>query len=230
MSSEEVQNKIQELESLKKVTGFWKLGGTCAILLIALICVYLIYRGVKTLAEEGPAQKEFVAELKEGFDSQIKPQLETKGKEAKDKAIKILQAEADKLKERIPEFTEKAQAELMVLVEELQSEGNKVFEATFGKVMKQREAKIRRMYPDVTDASISNALNNLQTALDAELSELTESLFMNHLVAMDGILQQLEKIQIGDEVDMLYKDVPWEVATLVFDIVREEFDDSVNPK
>lgn len=230
MSSEEVQSKIHELEALKKEAGYWKLGGTIAILAIAVTCVLIIIGNVKALAETGAAQEKFVAKLKDNFDTQIKPDLIATGKEAQAKATTLLKAEVDKLSGRLPEFTEKAQGEVMLLAEGLQKDAEDVLENTFGAMLKKRQDKIQKMYPDVTDENVTSAISNLQTAVEEELQKITEELFVEHLVVLESIIRHTTKIGDNDTTDLLDKDLPWDVGLLVFEIVREEYAEGEKPE
>lgn len=230
MNSEEVQSKIEALEALKKEAGLWKLGGTIAILAIAVTCVLIIIGNVKALAEPGPTQDKFVAKLKDTFETQVKPDLIAAGKEAQGKATTLLKAEVEKLNDRIPEFTEKAQGEVMLLAEGLQNDAEVLLNTTFGAMLEKRQEKIRKMYPDVTDANVTSAISNLQTAVEEELQKITEELFVEHLVVIDGIIRHAIKIGESDTTDLLDKDVPWEMGLLIFEIVREEFADGEKPE
>ncbi len=223
-SSDEVNTKIQELEALKKEAGRWKLGGTLAILAIVLICVFKIISGVTALAKKGPAQDKLVAGLKDGFNNQILPELKSAGKQAQEKATTALKAELDKLSDRLPEFSQKAQNEASKLAEELQEQAEKILDDTFQKMLDEREAKIREMYPDVTEATVTSAIANLQTAMEAELSKMVEEMFIEHLVVVDSIIHHIEMIKESEHTDLLDKGVPWEMGALVFEIVREEFE------
>lgn len=230
MSSEEVQSKIQELEALKKEAGYWKLGGTIAILVIAVTCVLIIIGNVKALAEAGPAQDKFVAKLKDTFENQIKPDLIATGKEAQAKATTLLKAEVDKLNGRIPEFTQKAQGEVMLLAEGLQKDADDLLENTFGAMLRKRQDKIQKMYPDVTDENVKSAIANLQTAVEEDLQKITEELFIEHLVVIDNIVRHTTKIGDSETTDLLDKEVPWEVGLLIFEIVRDEFHEGYKPE
>jgi len=224
-SSDEVNKKIQELEALKKEAGWWKLGGTLAILVIVLVCVGKIVGGVTALAKKSPEQEKLIAKVKEGIDQQIIPDLKRAGDQAKEKATAALKAELDKLSDRLPELTSKAQAEAVALAEALQEEADVVMKDTFEKMLKDREAKIREMYPEVTEAKITSAVANLQTEIEAELNKLIKEMFIEHLQAVDGIVQHIQMIKDdNDDLDLHDQDAPWEVATLVFEIVKEEFD------
>jgi len=222
-SSDEVNKKIEELEALKKESGWWKLGGTIAILIIVLVSVFNIIGGVTALAKKGPEQDKLVASLKTGFNEQILPDLKAAGNEAKNVATEALKAEMEKLNARLPEFSNLAQNEAQALVEELRVEAEKVLNDTFQKMLDDRETKIRKMFPDVNQERLSAAVGDLNAALEGELRNLIEELFVQHLVVVDSIIQQIDTIAEDDTTDLLDQNVPWEVGALVFEILREEF-------
>jgi hypothetical protein len=224
-SSEEVNKKIQELEALKKEAGRWKLGGVVAVLAIVVICLLSLKSNVTSLVEDGPKKDKLLANLKEEADKQIIPDLKETLEQAQKVATEAIKTELQKLNDRLPEITAKAQQEAVSLANELQKEAEVVMEDTFQKMLDEREAKIRKMYPDVTQEKISSALANLQTEIERELNKLIEEMFINHLIAVNGIVQHIEMIKDdNDDLDLLDQDAPWEMATLVFEIVKEEFD------
>ena len=223
-SPDEVNTKIQELEALKKEAGWWKLGGTIAILIIVLVSVFRIIGGVTALAKKGPEQDKLVSTLKTGFNEQILPDLKTAGIQARDIATEALKAEMEKLNSRLPEFSNLAQNEAQALVEELRIEAETVLNDTFQKMLDERETKIRKMFPKVDQEKLSAAVADLNAALERELRKLIEELFMQHLVVVDSIIQQINKIAADDTTDLLDQNVPWEVGALVFEILRKEFD------
>ena len=228
MNSDEVQSKIEELEALKKQTGYWKLGGTLALITIAVTIVLQIIFGFKSLAEKGPAQDKFLSHLKEAAEHQIIPSLKEAAKTAQNKATAALKLEVEKLGDRLPELTEQAKSEAMLLAEELQNDADKVMERTFWAMLKEREADIRKNHPEVSEENVATALNNLQGSVESEFSKASESLFVDHLVVINGILENLTKIRDSDTTDLLDKDAPWEMGLLVFEIVREEFSDPID--
>lgn len=224
-SSDEVNKKIQELEALKKEAGRWKLGGVVAVLAIVVICLLTLKSNVTSLVEDGPKKDKLMANLREEADKQIIPDLKGSLEEAQKIAVDAVKTELTKLNERLPEITAKAQTEAVALGQDLQKEADVVMQATFQKMLNEREAKIRKMYPDVTEAKITSAIANLQTAIEAELNKLIEEMFIEHLQAVDGIVQHIQMIKDdNDDLDLLDQNAPWEMATLVFEIVKEEFD------
>jgi hypothetical protein len=228
MSSEEVQNKIQELESLKTKSMIWRLGGAFAMLIIAVTIVLQILFGFKALADKGPVQDEFIAHLKTRVEKDFLPTIRTVAKQAQTKATAALKIEIEKLGDRLPELTEKAQTEAIQLAELLQNDADKVMEETFWAMLKEREKSIKLDYPEVAEENIATALSNLHTAIEAEINEMTESLFLEHLVVIDGIVKHLSEIRDTGDTDLRDKDAPWEMGLLVFEIVREEFSDSID--
>ena len=224
-SSDEVNKKIQELEAIQKEAGRWKLGGVLAVVVIVTVCLLTLKSNVTSLVEDGPKKDKLLANLKEEADKQIIPDLKATLEQAQKIATDAVKTELAKLNERLPEITAKAQEEAITLANELQKEADVVMQETFQKMLNEREAKIRKMYPDVTEAKITSAIANLQTEIEAELNKLIEEMFIEHLQAVDGIVQHIEMIKDdNDDLALLDENAPWEMATLVFEIVKEEFD------
>ena len=220
MNSEQVQIQIQELESLRSQMRLWRLASMLVILLMVFICIGTLINNVLGLTRPGPRQEEFVTELSNGLQQGAIPEIQTIGAATLNSID--FQEEFDKLNRRTPELAEATMKELQTLSESLPQRGEKVLNETFGEMIHSREAKIREMYPDVTEDKVHTLGANLTEEATERTAQVTQALFDPHLKSMNAIVENIRLIQDTEAVNP--REVPtWQMALLIFDIAREDF-------
>lgn len=230
MKPEEVSNDIEELERIRTEAGRWKLGGTLAILAIILICVWKIYSSYAALAKPGPAQETLRAEFMDGVKKNIVPSVTNQVAAAvKNEIGPTLETELKKIQTRSPEILAAVQLELGKLTNSIPAKAQKILDDTFGAMLDEQEKKLREKYPDLTEEKVQALLTQMQEALIVELEGLTEELFLEHMVQLDQITVNIQRIKDSDEPNLSERDASWELADLVVDIVRQEFQ-NVDPE
>lgn len=225
MNPDETRQQIETLAALRAQTKYWRLGVTLGILILVLGGVAIIINACYGLAKEGPKQEQFIGELTTGLKRDVAPSVERIAKQTVNELKPAIEKELQKLNDRSPELVEKFNKEALLLQNNLPKRGEKVLNNTFGTMLKKREAKVREMFPDVTEQKVSTLLVNLTDATESQMHSLSDRLFGSHLKAMNGIFANLETIQKTETLNVA-DDVPtWEMAILVFDILRDELKD-----
>lgn len=225
MNSEEIQKQIAELAALRSQAKYWRLGVTLGILTLVLGGVAAIVNACYSLAKEGPKQELFISELTTGLKRDVVPSVERIAKQTVNELKPAIEKELKKLNDRTPELMEKFNKEAMLLQNNLPKRGEKVLNNTFGTMLKKREAKVREMFPDATEQKISALVVNLTDEAENQMHSLTERLFGSHLKAITAVFANLETIQTSEAVNTKDEVPTWEMAVLVFDILREELKD-----
>ena len=228
MNSEEVSKKIQELEALRKETQVWKIGGILVILAIIIFNVLSIVGKAKTLADpESEEQKQLKAAFMEGVTNNIVPM----GKDAITNAIAKATAHLDKEKEllmkRLPELKQVLVTEIDILNENLPDEANKILEETFVAELNSKEELLRKTFPKLNEDSLIVMLGNLTDEVESTLDDIAQDYLLDHMIAMNEIMFNLEKISLTEDTDLYNDDdAPWLFGTLVWEILEEEFRDT----
>ena len=224
MNSEEVSQQIEELEALKKEAARWRTYGVLIILVTVLTCVGKIVFSVAGLAKPGDVQDEFMGYVKAGVTNQLIPTLTNSVMVKLETDIKpAVQAELRRIEGRLPDVSAAAELEIQTLMDNLPVRLTNVVAETFGVELAQREAKLRQMYPDVTEDKLTTLVSRMNSEVFEQVDRITEELFVDHLVMIDQIIVAIDKIKDSDEPDLYEKDAPWELGTLVFEVVKEEF-------
>lgn len=192
------------------------------ILAIVITCVLLIINGVSALAKPGPTQDIFLKELRSGVDQQVIPPVKQIAQKTMSDLQKELKKEVDKASARAPEIMAAFNKELETLQETLPQRGSNVLSKTFGAEFKRRDAKLKKMFPGVTEDKIAALVENIIKESESSMEHITHVLFGQHTKALNDIFAHIETIQKTEKVDPKEEATSWEIALSVFDILREE--------
>ncbi len=225
MSPAEVQKNIQELESLQSRLRRWRVGATLAIIAIVVVCVWRLIDGVNGLVSAGPRQEVFLGDLTAGLKSNVAPEVQKIATQAFYDIKPAVEREMRKLNDRAPDVAAVLKRETEALVHNLPVRGGRVLDASFGGMLRKREAKIRKMYPDVTEEKVASLVVNLVAETHDQMSNVTDTLFAQHIVALNGILEQVSEIQRTEKVNSQEEFPTWEMASLAIDLLHDEFKD-----
>ncbi len=227
METNTVQRNIQELETLKKHKRFWQMGISLTLLLIVVGSLVTLRNAVSGLTTEGPTREMFVKDLGDRVQLNALPQIEEMGM----RAVREVnyEGEVKKLNRRTPELAQAALKQMKLLGADLPMRGRKIFDATFAKTLKEREGKIKTMFPEATDAQVSSLVTLLTQEAQNQAVVINDSLFTPHKKALDNMVSDLTHIE-NEEASTTKGQVPtWEMALTIFDIARADLHD-IEPK
>lgn len=222
MDSDEVKRQVQELERLRAEIRWWRLGSMLAILLITVVCVATIASAVNGLVREGPRQQVFVDKVSEGFQQNVMPQVQTIASQTLTEIRPQVEAEFGKLNERAPEIAQASIKEFEILQRNLPERGEKVMTDTFGAMLKEKEPKIREMFPEATEENVAALVTNLTEVGQERVVLVNDKLFSGHMNAMNRIVEDLTFIQHAEAGNTKGMEPSWEMAILLLDLVRED--------
>jgi hypothetical protein len=220
MDAANVSGQIQELKALRQQRRVWQIGATCAIVLIAILCLAKLRSSVTALAAEGPTQKAFVDDLGERMQTNVIPAVQEMASQALHEID--FGAEVKKLNRRTPEIAEESLKHLNLLSENLPKRGEKVWKATFETALKGREAKLKAMFPEITEEQTANVLANLTEEAQIQVVDINDTLFSKHQKALKEIESGIEHIRKTEPANAGAEPATWEMALMVFDIARED--------
>lgn len=225
MSTEAINQQIQELESLKRQTRRFNLCITLALAVVVLVGVGAIISSFYDLTVSGPKQDEFLKHFGRRLQVEVLP-LVGKLAEPSIKRLKpAVEAELQRLDARAPEVADAAIRELNTLGTNLPVRAGMVLDQTVGKALQQRDARLRKMFPGATDRQVVNLLDSIHIEAQDQLLKTGEKLFNPHLNSIQKILADLEKIEQTEAVNTKQEINPWQVAFLFMDVFAREFKD-----
>jgi hypothetical protein len=230
MSTEEAKQLIQELEKLRRQTHRFRLLTIISFLAIVIAGVSAIIESVYSLTLAGPRQEMFISNLTTNLHRDLLPIVQKIAGRSVDRLKPAIEKELKDINGRAPEVADVALNELDQMGNELLLQAGKILDQTISGTLQRREAKLRRMYPDVYDKQIEILLNNLALETGDQLGRSGENLFNPHLNSVQSVLVNLEKIQKTEPIDAGRDVDAWQVAFMFMDVFVHEFKDLAPPE
>lgn len=221
-TSQDVPQTIQELQSTQSQVRFWRTLTVIAVILVVVTCVGLISASVNQLTTATPTQEEFLKELMVGMNEDVVPEVQRIASLAAADLAPVVQAELNKLNDRAPEFAEALRQELYRLSLNIASGGEQVLDETVGGIIRQRQGWIEKNFENVTPEKAQTMAENLVNIAHDRIEHITDTLFAEHIVALNRITENLGQIQKEELANVRHEVPNWEMALLFFDVVRDE--------
>lgn len=221
-SNLDVPQKIQELQNTLSQVRFWRTLTVVAVILIVVTCVGLMSAAVGQLTSPTKTQEKFMKDLMAGMNQDIVPQVQQLASVAAADIAPTIQDQLNQLNLRAPDFAEAVRKELYKLSLDVSSKSEKVLDDTFGNILKQRQDWIEKNFDGVTPEKAKTMADNLVNIAHDRVDHLSDSLFAEHIVALNRITENLHKIQQEELANVRHEVPNWEMALLFFDVIREE--------
>jgi hypothetical protein len=223
MTPEEVSAQIKELESLRAQLRLWRTIIPLATIAIVCFGVFSIYRAAGDLVADGPPREEFVAAFTDGLKREVQPTVEKVAQQTFSETKRAVEQELARLNDRTPELAGALKKEIETLITNIPRRGERALQASFGTMLKKREADIRKTYPDVTEQRVATLVLGLTDLAQQRLDHVTHQLFAPHLESLSGIMDDVAHIQKTEAIAPREDLASWDMALIVFDLIRDEF-------
>ena len=225
MSTDAIKSQIYELEELRRQTRRTSFYTAVGLALIAIITVGAIIHGMFSLTRTGPKQDEFIMHLGNKLQSDILPVVRKCAEDSVKRLKPTLETELKELDTHAPKIAETALREILIMGTNVPVRAASVLETALNRPLEQREQKLRRMNPGVTDAQMATLIENVRAETEEQLGRTAEKLFSPHLAAIDHIMANVDTIA-NTEPAADKKDIDsWQVAFLFLDVFTHEFKD-----
>ena len=89
----------------------------------------------------------------------------------------------------------------------------------------KQEEVLKEMFPDVTEDNVNELMAKLVKAAENQAEHISTKLFEQHLVSINNIISDLDVIRKSENLNATDSLASWDMAGLVFDILRSEFDE-----
>jgi hypothetical protein len=223
MAMVDVQQQIQQLEALRRQKRAWQIGISLILLVLVVSCLLILRNAAYGLVREGDTREEFIKDLSTRLQSNALPSIEQIGTQALHEIN--WQAEVQKLNRRTPELSQASVKELKLLGEHLQTKGHTVLNSTFNTALKERESKIKTMFPEATPDQVNSLMASLTQEAQEQAGDISDRLFSPHKQALDSIVKDLHTIQTAEAPNIKDETPTWEMGLLIFDIARADLKD-----
>jgi hypothetical protein len=224
VSDGETTQKIQELERLRSQIRVWRGGSAIVVIVIVFFFVTSVTNAIRSLVNEGPKRDELVGELRAGFVDTVMPEVKAVAVDAAHQLTPVVMEEVQKLDFQSPRITAALEQELDELKNSIPRRAEVVLDATFGKMVRERRGALQKMYPDLTDEKIGTLLDNLVGEGETRIFKVVDDTLRPHLDVLDDIVTSLHEIQRIEEPNLKGEKPGWDVAFLLFDVIREDFE------
>ena len=223
MSPETTSNKIAELHSLRSQVTRWRLGIPLAVIAIITGCILMIYSSVESLATPGAAQEEFVDNVKNGMEDRVVPIVKRAAYQTFHDTKNAVQDELEKLSDRTPEFAGLLRSEVEALVENVPSRTETELSEILADTLAKQDGKISELFPDAEEDRVAEIVSQLTAMAKDQADHVSDKLFEPHLVTINNIIEDLNVIRKSESIRPGDTLASWEMALLVFDVLRNEF-------
>lgn len=223
------QSRIEELERVRKEIGYWRGGAFGVIGLAVVASAGLLFSDARGLVAQGPTQDRFVAKLQEGLNEHVVPRIKDVASSSLTQMQPIVQAEFQKLNQRVPEVTEASLKQLEELEKSLPEKSEKVVNETLGAAIKNAEPDIRAAFPDIDEESMKRLVENFTQIATSRSSQIGESLLGDHMKAMKRIQYNLGRISATEAQAKGESTDDWQLGLAVFDVLRADIENAKKP-
>ena len=221
MSTEQVHQNIAELNSLNGQIRRWKIVAAVSCLVITFTGILVLRNSAQRLVDKGPARDQFFAEFSDGLRREVVPQVATLTLSTVDKLMPRVQNEVVKLEIRTPELSEAVTRELELLQQNLPARARKALESTLGRVITEREPKIRAMFPEITDEKVTLMFGNLTDEGQRRFETIGAEIATPFEQSVQEILADLETIRESEAASVAAEPVTWNLAVLCVNLLQD---------
>lgn len=216
----EIEIKIAEVQRLQRQIRRWRLAGVLVVLAVAFGCLLHVRGQAETLVSPGPKHEVFLSELKEGLARDVLPETRLLAGQTLERLGPALQTELVRMEQRIPELTERAEAEMDLLRKNLRDRLERALQPTVGRVLERRVAAWQKQYPNLTADQLAEAAQRLGNEVNDRVANVASSIMVPFEGTWGKILEDLErirKLEAGqDEIDS------WDLALVSIGLVHQE--------
>ena len=225
MTPDVTTRKIAELHALRSRISRWRMGTPIAIIVVVVFALMSIYTAGGNLARPGPTRDEFVSRVQQGMNEDVVPIVRHVAYQTFQSTKSAVQDELQKISERTPEFSEAMYKEVETLVENIPMRTQEQLSDVLAESLAKQEDKIAEMFPEVTKENVHTLIERLVVLAENQTDTLSTKLFERHLISINNIIDDLEAIRKSETIRPDDELASWEMALLVFDILRSEFDE-----
>jgi hypothetical protein len=225
MTPEVTSNKIAELKVLRSQLNRWRTGIPVVVLVIMFTSMFKIYSVGRNLSVPGPGRDEFVASVQQGLKQDVQPIVELIAKQTYLETKNAVQVELKKINTRTPEFAAALKTQIEELVRNIPERTEKVIAKTFAEALARQELAVREMFPEVDEKRVAAVVLKLTEAAEVQCEFVGEKMFEPHLISINNMIGDLQTISKSEDIEGAASLASWEMALIVFDLLRDEFDE-----
>jgi hypothetical protein len=222
LSTEITRQKIEELNALRRQARAWRVGAAVASVAVSVMFLLILRSAANRLLEPGPTREVFLSELKTGLQTEVVPQVKTLAVQTVHDLTPRVKAELERLQQRSPELAEALTAELELFQKNLPARAEAVLRRTAGEAIRQREAQVRAMYPDLTEEKVGTIVGLLIAEAEHRLERVAAHVVTPFEEVIQRIVTDLQHIRDTEPVQVAGTEPAWELARFCASLLQEE--------
>ena len=200
MSTEITKQKIDELNGLRRQARAWRIGATVASVAVSVVFLLVLREAAERLFQPGPTRDQFVAELKTDMQAEVLPQVKTLAVRTVNDLTPRVKAEVMRMRERTPELAEALAVELELFQKNLPARAENALRATVVDALKSREAKVRELYPELTEQKVGEVVALLMTEGEKRMTSIANRVAAPYEEAIGQLVADLNHIRDTEPV------------------------------
>jgi hypothetical protein len=177
---------------------------------------------VRGLTNPGPTQDQFVQNVNASLQTDTVPMLEHEASATITEIQPEVKASILKLRDQVPDLAQATEDQVRLLQKDLPEKGEAVLNRRFATLVTSREASIRKMYPEVTDAQFKALLTTLTDHARTQLIDVNTTLFAPHQAKVQSILASMDTIKSQEAANVKNDQPDWEMGVLLLDVFRDD--------
>ena len=224
MDATTTKQEIAEIRSMQRQAALWRTGASLLSILWVGACLLSLNDAARGLINKGPRQDEFVKTLSTNVQANIAPQAQDLAKQTLTESRPLIEAEFKKMSGRVPELAQASLNELKSLQTTLPEKGQKAIDATYGKMITEKEAKLRTEFPDATEDQVKGLATNLTKLAQERAVSVNNNLFGRHQALLTNIVGSMNTIKAQEPKTASNNDMQtsWDMAIAVLGVVQDE--------
>jgi hypothetical protein len=189
---------------------------------VSAVFLFVLWSKAERLFTAGPIHDEFVAELKAGLQRDVVPQVKTLAVRTVNELAPRVQEEVVKLQTRAPELAGALTAELALFQKNVPARIDKALGASFIEVIQERQAKIRQLYPDLTEENVRTIVASLSEEGALRLDNVAQRVIEPYTEVMTKLVADLNHIRDTEPAPAPGREPAWELAALCANMLQDE--------
>jgi hypothetical protein len=167
-------------------------------LLVVLVASFgfgaTLIRGAKALIDPGPTRDVFADRFQQNLTDRILPEIKDQVTQASAEVAPLVMAEIQKIRLQNPQYAAALQEQFNVIKTNVPHRAEVILNNTVGKVVRERESKVRGMYPNLTEDKVKLMVDNLVEEAGTRVIKVVDEACRPQQESMERILVLLDDI------------------------------------
>ena len=226
MHHPDVQRQISELDKVRSQLRLWRTLLSVGFLVVTLGSIAIISKAAHDLFSPGAVQEEFTSTLTANLQKDVVPAIQSKAAQTLTEMRPQIEQSFTQLNSRVPEVSQASLQQIDTLQKNVTTNSAKTLNDTLGKMLGDKESKIKEMFPDVTDDKIKSALQSVGQEAQDRLLHAHDAMLSPHTNALDSIMSHLSQIQATERINPQTDKADWELGITLLDLVQSQAKDA----